>query len=83
VNVNYTNRAYRELKFWDRKNHKIVDRIELLIGDILQNGLMTGIGKPERLKYGAGYSRRIDEEHRLVYNVKDGDLWILSCSNHY
>jgi toxin YoeB len=83
MNVEFDNRAIKEMKIWKKKNPKIINTIEELIQDILENGLMHGKGKPERLKYGAGYSRRISEEHRLVYYSKNNVLYIVSCSNHY
>ena len=51
-----------------------------------KNELLKGIGKPERLKYfkdRAIYSRRITDEHRLVYDMKDDRLRILGCKGHY
>lgn len=59
-----------------RKNISIVSKIIELIEDIIRNGLLKGLGKPERLKHykKAIYSRRITDEHRLVYDVKMIDL---------
>jgi toxin YoeB len=58
--------------------------INKLIQDIQRNGLSRGIGKPERLKYIAAYSRRIDEKNRLVYQgEEEGTVEILSCKGHY
>ena len=62
----------------------MLKKINDLIKDIQRNP-HSGIGKPEPLKYDlAGYwSRRIDHEHRLVYQVIDNDLRIISCKYHY
>lgn len=62
----------------------VVRRINALIADIARNG-NTGIGKPERLRYDlAGFwSRRINQEHRLVYRIVDDRIEILSCRSHY
>jgi toxin YoeB len=59
-------------------------RINALIRDALRSPY-EGIGKPEALKANlSGYwSRRINEEHRLVYRVKDTDLVIVACRYHY
>lgn len=59
-------------------------RINQLIADIARNG-NVGIGKPEPLRHDfAGYwSRRITDEHRLVYKVVEGEIRIASCRNHY
>jgi toxin YoeB len=56
-----------------------------LIKDIARNGPAAGIGKPEALKHGlSGYwSRRITDEHRLVYRVADDEIRILQCRYHY
>ena len=55
-----------------------------MIQDIQRNGLLEGIGKPERLKHRPGYySRRIDKSNRLVYTVDKGDVYIVSCKGHY
>ena len=59
-------------------------RINTLI-DVCLRDPFEGIGKPEQLKYGAqgAWSRRITDEHRLVYLVIDGDLIILQARYHY
>lgn len=51
---------------------KKFDKIAAMIEDIHRNGAMRGIGKPERLKHRAAFSRRIDHENRLVYDFHDG-----------
>ncbi|PGH24306.1 Txe/YoeB family addiction module toxin [Fusobacterium animalis] len=55
------------------------------INDLKINGVLKGIGKPEQLKHcrKPTFSRRIDEEHRLVYDIKDNHIRILSCEGHY
>lgn len=59
-------------------------RINELIKDINRNGSNQGIGKPEPLKYRKAWSRRITQEHRLVYNFDENKkLIILSCKGHY
>ncbi|GAA2474819.1 Txe/YoeB family addiction module toxin [Winogradskya humida] len=71
---------------WQTGDRKILQRINALIKDI-QRGDDGGIGKPELLKgdLSGWASRRINEEHRLVYRVVDanGELEILSCRYHY
>ena len=55
-----------------------------LVKDIERNGLSEGIGKPEPLKYRKAWSRRIDWENRLVYNIDSNhNLLIISCKGHY
>lgn len=65
------------------KIKKILKKINELVKDIERNGLSEGIGKPEPLKYKNVWSRRIDKENRLVYNIVDGELWIIACRGHY
>ena len=67
------------------RNITIAKKIVELTKDISKNGLLNGLGKPERLKYykKAIYSRRITDEHRLVYDMKDDRLRILGCKGHY
>ncbi len=71
--------------FWLQENDKkLLKRINLLIKDITRNPY-EGIGKPEQLKANlSGYwSRRIDAEHRLVYEIHEEELTIISCRFHY
>ena len=78
--------AWEEHIDWQTNDPKILKRINTLIKDI-QRGEATGIGKPELLKGDlTGWaSRRITEEHRLVYRSTDArdELEILSCRYHY
>ncbi|WP_425250740.1 type II toxin-antitoxin system YoeB family toxin [Fusobacterium polymorphum] len=46
-------------------------------------GVLEGRGKPKKLKYREEYSRRIDEEHRLIYKVQNNIIIIVSCKGHY
>ncbi len=76
--------AWDEYLWWQRQDRKILKRINLLIQDIVRNG-NEDIGKPEPVRYDfAGYwSRRITEEHRLVYKVTNDDVLIATCRYHY
>lgn len=77
-------KAWDDYVEWNEKNKKTFNRINALIKDIERNGPMNGIGKPERLKYGLGYSRRIDDTNRLVYEIDEhGYLYIKLCKGHY
>ena len=69
---------------WQKEDKKILRKINDLIKDI-QKTPYDGLGKPEPLKYDlAGFwSRRIDLEHRLVYQFKDDKILIYSCRYHY
>ena len=66
------------------KMKKWLKRINELIKDIDRNGLLTGIGKPEPLKHRKACSRRITDEHRLIYYMDNiQNLIIYSCKYHY
>jgi toxin YoeB len=82
--VVFTATALRDYMEWQIDDKKIASRINALIKDIQRNGMMNGIGKPEALRGQKGYSRRIDEHHRLVYTGDTNqNLRILSCKGHY
>ncbi len=80
----FSKNAWDDYISWQNEDKKMLRRINALIKDIQSNPL-EGIGKPEPLKYDlAGlWSRRIDREHRLVYQVDGSDLLIYSCRYHY
>lgn len=87
MNVNFTPRAWYEYTSWQLEDKKILKRINMLVKDIERNG-NTGIGKPEPLRNMNGYwSRRINDEHRLVYKIIGVDdsreLVIFQCATHY
>ena len=76
--------GWENLFYWIHENRKIADKIYKLLEDIERNGPAKGIGKPEKLKYRDGWSRRIDSENRLVYNVDENNLvHVISCKGHY
>lgn len=76
--------AWGDYLWWQTADRLTLKRINRLIKDIARNG-NEGIGKPEALKHGlSGYwSRRITDEHRLVYKVVDGEIRIAACRYHY
>lgn len=76
--------AFEDLAWWIQQDRKKALRIVSLIVDI-QREPFTGIGKPEPLKheFKGCWSRRIDEEHRLVYQVTAEKIRILACRYHY
>ena len=75
--------AWEEYLQWQSSDKKIIARINKLIKSIEREGTLEGIGKPEPLRYRKGFSRRITDEHRLIYDVEDGSLYIYSCKGHY
>lgn len=76
--------SWSEYVAWQKQDKRTVTKINKLVNDILRNGLIVGEGQPERLKYvEKQWSRRIDKYNRLVYTVKDKQLFIVSCKGHY
>jgi len=84
VNVLFSGHAWDDYLYWQRTDRKILDRINQLIKDI-QRSPFQGIGKPEPLKHGlAGYwSRRINDEHRMVYKFEKKSLLLAQLRYHY
>ena len=74
--------AWEEYLQWQSSDKKIIARINKLIKSIEREGTLEGIGKQEPLRYRKGFSRRITDEHRLIYDVEDGILYIYSCKGH-
>ena len=76
--------AFDDILYFSKNDLKIVKKIFELIEDI-QKTPFEGIGKPEPLKHDlkGRWSRRISDEHRLVYEVKETTILIISCRYHY
>ncbi|TNU72920.1 Txe/YoeB family addiction module toxin [Miniimonas arenae] len=76
--------AWEDYTYWQAADRRVLKRINTLIEACLREPA-HGIGKPEQLKYGAqgAWSRRITDEHRLVYLVDGDDLVILQARYHY
>jgi toxin YoeB len=80
----FTDKGWDDCLWFQTADRKLLKRINLLIKDCLRDPF-GGIGKPERLKTDLTgcLSRRIDDEHRLVYMIDDEDLILLACRFHY
>jgi toxin YoeB len=80
----FRQRAWEDCLLWQQTDKAILKRINSLIKDIERNPF-EGLGKPEPLKhqFSGFWSRRINDEHRLVYTFLDGDLVIVQCRYHY
>lgn len=76
--------ALQQLEDWKKSDNKVLTKIISLLVEIAANPF-TGTGKPEPLKHSlkGKWSRRITQEHRLVYEVKDETVWIVSSTFHY
>lgn len=65
----FTGQGFSDYLYWQGQDKKTLKKINNLLADIQRNGVMQGIGKPEPLKHRPGYSRRIDDKNRLVYDI--------------
>lgn len=80
----FTAKGFEDYRYWQNQDRKTLKKINDLIEDIKRNGTMKGIGKPEPLRYRPGYSRRIDDKNRLVYDIDElENIRIISCKGHY
>jgi len=84
MNLQWQIEAWDDYLYWQKNDKQKIKRINELIKDCLRSPF-SGIGKPELLKSNlSGYwSRRIDDEHRLVYKVHNDCLFIFQCRYHY
>jgi len=82
--INWHVHAWEDYTYWLNNDKRILHRINVLIKDTLRNPF-DGIGKPEPLKHEwkGFWSRRINDEHRLVYTVQNDQLIIAQCRYHY
>jgi toxin YoeB len=76
--------AWEDYRYWQKTDPKILSRINELIKDI-QRDPYQGIGKPEPLRHKLAdyWSRRINSEHRIVYKVEGGRIFIAQVRYHY
>lgn len=82
--LTFDSKGWNDYLYWQMQDKKTLKRINNLLDDIKRNGAMKGIGKPEKLKSRDGYSRRIDETNRLVYDIDElKNIKIISCKGHY
>lgn len=82
--IKFADAAWEDYLFWQQAGKATLNRIHALIKDI-QRSPFAGIGKPEPLRHNFSgfWSRRIDEEHRLVYTIDDDSVVIVQCRYHY
>jgi toxin YoeB len=80
----FVDESWEDYLYWQQTDRKVLSKINDLLQDISRNPY-SGLGKPEPLKYKyQGYwSRRINDEHRLIYRVKDDEIHIAKCRFHY
>lgn len=80
----FVDESWEDYIYWQNTDKKKLKRINELLKDISRNPF-DGIGKPEPLKhkYSGFWSRRIDDEHRLIYRHENNEIHILICRFHY
>ena len=80
----FADEAWDDYLYWQKQDRRMVDRINQLIRET-QNEPFEGVGKPEPLKHALSgfWSRRITDEHRMVYKVEEGALLIAQLRYHY
>jgi len=84
MNIIFTDDSWQDYLYWQQTDKKILKKINILIKDIKREPF-DGLGKPEALKYELSgcWSRRITDEHRLVYKISLDSVFIISCKYHY
>jgi len=84
MNILFTDEAWEDYLYWQQFDKKLLKKINSLIKDIKRTPF-DGLGKPEALKFELQgcWSRRINQEHRLVYEVLDDAIHIIACRYHY
>lgn len=84
MKIVFTELSWEDYLFWQKNDKQKLKLINELLKDITRNPY-EGIGKPEPLKfnYAGFWSRRIDEEHRLIYRVVEDEIQIAKCRFHY
>ena len=80
----FVDESWEDYLYWQKNDKNILKRINELLKDVSRTPF-SGIGNPEPLKYKYKglWSRRIDREHRLIYQVKDDEIRIAKCRHHY
>lgn len=80
----FTSHAWQDYNFWQTTDGSTLRRINRLLDDVARDPY-RGIGKPEQLRHAlaGAWSRRIDEEHRLVYLIDGDDIVIIQVRYHY
>ncbi|MER6505699.1 Txe/YoeB family addiction module toxin [Nonomuraea sp. NPDC001636] len=84
MKVAFTSQGWEDYVHWQTADRQVLKRIDRLVEDVLRDPY-EGIGKPEPLKYAlaGAWSRRITDEHRLVYLVAHDEIVVLQARYHY
>ena len=80
----FVEESWEDYLYWQKTDKKMLQKINALLKDISRTPF-SGMGKPEALKhkYRGFWSRRIDQEHRLIYKIHEDEIQILKCRFHY
>lgn len=84
MSIKFSDQAWEDYLYWQVNDKAVLKRINALLRDV-QRSSFEGIGKPEPLKHQlAGFwSRRIDDQHRLVYTIQLDCILVAQCRYHY
>ncbi|MFY8083651.1 MAG: Txe/YoeB family addiction module toxin [Rubrivivax sp.] len=84
MKLTFSDEAWEDYLHWPRQDRRMVERINKLIKEV-QRDPFAGVGKPEPLQHALSgfWSRRITDEHRMVYRMADGELQIAQLRFHY
>lgn len=84
MTIQFTEEAWKDFEWFLDNDKHLVKRIRILLKDMLRNPV-EGIGRPEKLRFDLSgcWSRRISEEHRLVYQIEKDAIIVISCRYHY
>lgn len=84
MNKIFSDISWEHYLYWQAIDKRVFRKINKLIKDVDRNG-NSGIGKPEPLKHELSglWSRRITDEHRLIYSIDNENIYIYSCKGHY
>jgi toxin YoeB len=84
VKLVFSDHAWEDCLYWQKNDRKMVERINKLIQEVKREPF-SGVGKPEALKHALSgfWSRRITDEHRMVYRVETEALLVVQLRHHY
>lgn len=84
MTIQFTEEAWKDFEWFLDNDKPLVKRIRTLLKDMIRNPV-EGIGKPEKLRFDLSgcWSRRINDEHRLVYKTEKDTIIVISCRYHY
>jgi toxin YoeB len=84
LKLTFSDDAWEDYLYWQKQDKRMVERIKKLVKEV-QREPFSGVGKPEPLKHALSgfWSRRITDEHRMVYQIEDDNLLIAQLRYHY